>query len=97
MDGEICWTTCFHPYLPKISLLKDNFSRAVESPALFQNIFKFCTFLSKFSNILPCFALFKHFFLFFGLLLKNCMHALSRIGPDVITALQKDKSNPRKI
>ena len=41
--------------------------------ALFKNIFKFCKFLSKFSNILPFFAIF----------LKNQMHAvLSRIGPD---------------
>ena len=32
--------------------------------ALFQNIFKFCTFLPKFSNILP----------FFSLFLKNRMH-----------------------
>ena len=35
--------------------------------ALFQNIFKFCTFLPKFSNILP----------FFALSLKNCTHAVS--------------------
>ena len=30
--------------------------------ALFQNIFKFCTFLPKFSNMLPFFALFLLFF-----------------------------------
>ena len=36
----------------------------MQSPALFQNIFKFCTFLPKFSNILPFFALFKHFLVF---------------------------------
>ena len=38
-----------------------------QSPALFQNIFKFFTFLPKFSNILP----------FFALSLKNHMHALT--------------------
>ena len=38
-----------------------------QSLALFQNIFKFCTFLRKFSNILPFFALF----------MKNCTHALT--------------------
>ena len=38
----------------------------MQSPALFQNIFKFCTFLvAKFSNILLFFALFKHFFALF--------------------------------
>ena len=45
---------------------------AYDSPALFQNIFKFYTFLPKFSNILPFFALFKHFF---ALFLKNRTHA----------------------
>ena len=38
-------------------------SRTLEA-GLFQSIFKFCTFLPKFSNILPFFALF----------LKNCTH-----------------------
>ena len=36
-----------------------------QSPALFQNIFKFCTFLSKFSKLSSFFALFKHFFALF--------------------------------
>ena len=36
-------------------------------PALFQNVFQFCIFLPKFSNILPFFALF----------LKNRMHVLT--------------------
>ena len=41
-----------------------------QSPALFQNIFKFCTFSPKFSNILP----------FFAFLWKiACMPLLSRI------------------
>ena len=39
--------------------------------ALFQNIFKFCTFLHKFSNILPFFCL------FFALFLRNLTHALT--------------------
>ena len=41
-----------------------------QSPALFQNIFKFSTFLSKFSNILP-------FLIIFALFLKNSMHTLN--------------------
>ena len=36
-----------------------------QSPALFQNIFRFCTFLSKFSN-LPFFDIFLPFFAFFS-------------------------------
>ena len=32
-----------------------------QSPALFQSIFRFCTFLPKFSNILPFFHIFCHF------------------------------------
>ena len=44
-------------------------------PALFQNIFKFCTFPPKF---LKYFALFSLFFaLFFVVFLKNCTHALT--------------------
>ena len=39
--------------------------------ALFQNIYKFCTFLPKFSNIFPFFALFV------ALFLKNHMHTLT--------------------
>ena len=42
-----------------------------QSPALFQNIFKFCTFLPKFSNIFPFLTI------FFPLFLKNCTHALT--------------------
>ena len=37
----------------------------MQSPSLFQNTFKFCTFLPKFSNIFP------------SLFLKNCMHVLT--------------------
>ena len=44
------------------------------SPALFQNIFKFYIFLSKYSNILP---LFNTYFAFFAIFLKNHMHTLS--------------------
>ena len=40
--------------------------------ALFKNIFKFCTYLSKFLNILPFFALFLNI---------AWMPLLSRIGP----------------
>ena len=47
----------------------------IYSPAFFQNIFKFCTFLPKFSNFLSIFALFNIFF--FALFLKNHMHALT--------------------
>ena len=46
----------------------------MQSPALSQNIFKFCTFLPKVSNILPFLALFQHCF---ALFLKNHMHALT--------------------
>ena len=50
------------------------------------NIFKFCTFLPKFTNILHFFALFKYFF-FFYLFLPFFwkiirMPLRSRIGPD---------------
>ena len=41
----------------------------------FQNIFKFCTFLPKFSNFLPFLNIFC-LHLAFGLL-KNCTHALT--------------------
>ena len=44
--------------------------------ALFQRIFKFCTFLPKFSNILSFFTLFMPFFWKIA-----CMPLLSRIGP----------------
>ena len=46
--------------------------------ALFQNIFKFCTFLPKFSNILP----------FLALLLKNHMHALTFQNSPPLTSFQ---------
>ena len=36
-----------------------------QPPAFFKNISKFCTFLPKFSSILPFFCLFQHFFPFF--------------------------------
>ena len=45
--------------------------------ALFQNIFQFCTFLHKFSNILPFFCPFKFFLPFFALFLENYMHVLT--------------------
>ena len=47
---------------------------AIIAPALFQNIFKFCTFLPKFSKILPFFNIFKDFFAYF---LENRTHALT--------------------
>ena len=37
-------------------------SSNTQSPALFQNIFKFCTYLPKFSNIFPFFNISLHFF-----------------------------------
>ena len=40
-------------------------NNCMQSPALFQNIFKFCIFLPKFSNILPLFNIFKYFSPFF--------------------------------
>ena len=43
----------------------------MQSPVLLQNIFKFCTFLPKFSNIFPFFNISVSFFL------KNCTHALT--------------------
>ena len=50
----------------------------------FQNIFRFCTFLPKFSNILPFFAfnIFLHFFWKI-----THMLLLSRIGPDIINCV----------
>ena len=52
-------------------------------PALFQNIFKCCTFSPKFWNILPFFALFKHFFWpFICPFSEKRMPLLCRIGPD---------------
>ena len=62
----------------------------MQSPALFKNILKFCTFLSKFWTVLSLFALFNNFLPIFALFLKNCTHALlSRIGPgDVLVEYQ---------
>ena len=51
---------------------------SVSLPALFQKISKFCTFLSKFSNILPFFNIF--FKPFFWKIVR--MPWLSRITPD---------------
>ena len=47
--------------------------------ALFQNIFKFCTFLTKFSNILPFLPPPLFFLPFFWKI--SCMPFHSRIGP----------------
>ena len=57
-----------------------------QSPALFQNILKFCTFLPKFSNVLPFFWPFLTYFaLFLPFLGKiTWMPLPSRIGPDQI-------------
>ena len=43
----------------------------MQSPALFQNIFKFCTFLLKFFNIFPFFLAFFH------PISENCTHAIN--------------------
>ena len=50
----------------------------MQSPALFQNIFKFCTFLLKFPNVLPFLNIFLPFFWKI-----TCMPLLSRTGPVV--------------
>ena len=47
----------------------------MQSPAPFQNIFKFCKFLPRFSDTLPFFNIFLPFFLKIA-----CMPLLSRIG-----------------
>ena len=63
-----------------------------ESPALFQNIFKCCTFLPTFSNVLPYFALFKYllalFLLFFLKIARMLLpyyleQALSYVPPQI--------------
>ena len=51
----------------------------MQSSALFENIFKFCTFLPKFSNILPLFSIYLPFFSKIA-----PMPFLSRIGPEKI-------------
>ena len=51
---EIKWQSIFW--------LFHNCDSRTHEDALFQNIFKFCTFLPKFSNMLPFFALFLPFF-----------------------------------
>ena len=48
------------------------------SHAPFQNIFKFCTFLPKFSNILPFLNIFLPCFRKIA-----CMTLLSRMGPEI--------------
>ena len=65
----------------KNSLTKQGFfqlfiacSYRTQSLALFQYIFKFCTFLPKFSNILPFLTFSRHFF---GLFVKNRTHTLT--------------------
>ena len=60
----------------------------MQSPSLFQNFFKFCKFLPKFSNILPFFALF----------VKNCLHSkfleyVLYIQPKSTTPLQNKRIN----
>ena len=59
------------------------YSDYMQSSALFQNIFKFCIFLPKFSNILPFLALFNIFFALFWSFYRKivCTPLLSRIGP----------------
>ena len=53
----------------------------MQSPAFFQNIFKFCVFFLSFSNILPFSNIFLSLF-FFPLSWKiACMPLLSKIGP----------------
>ena len=51
----------------------------MQSPTLFQNIFKFCTILHKFLNILTFFVLLKIVLPFFCKI--GCIPLLSRIGP----------------
>ena len=74
---NICWmqnnpdgTRAFSRSLLRYSLEVYCNSRT-QSPALFQNIFKSCTFLAKFPNILPFFNIFLPFFL------ENHMHSLT--------------------
>ena len=55
----------------------------MQSPALFKNIFKFCTFLTKFSNILPFFK-------------KLHAYPLSIIGPEYANWLWKKHILRRK-
>ena len=53
-----------------------------ESPALFQKIFEFCTFLPIFSNVLPFLAFFNIFYPFLPFFWKiTHMPLLSRIDP----------------
>ena len=61
------------------SLLRSIITCNLQSPALFQNIFKFSSFLPKFSNI-QYFALFQHFFALF-LKKKALITFSSRISP----------------
>ena len=58
-----------------LKTLVGNITHQALYPALFENIFKFCTFLPKFSNILP---FFNNFFPFFWKITR--MPLLSRIG-----------------
>ena len=58
----------------KARVFSSNLLNCKEALALFQNIFKFCTFLPNFSNILPFFNI------FFALFLKNRTQALNAMN-----------------
>ena len=66
------WYICYITYMYAVLLWVWTFPHIkyyrMQSPALFKNILKFCTFLPKFSNILPFFQ-------------KLHAYPLSRIGP----------------
>ena len=72
-SGRKCYFSCVIKYTSRAffgSLLRAIIEK---SPALFQNILKFCSFLPKFSDILQFFAVFWKI---------ARMPLLSRIGPD---------------
>ena len=80
-------------WLDNIRAYSSGLLRAIiemQSPALFQNIFKFCTFLPKFSNIFPFFALF---------FLKNRTHALTFLEKalDIQTDFEKRCFRKKKV